>query len=231
MVEIARAERPCSWDTAPGCPEGSRPKRRGMRSRHLDDFATPSSGSPISTKWKSLCSPFCSGSGICPRLIQWALTTIRLSAACRKTSVNRATGSLPDAMMSASTCPGPTDGNWSTSPTSSRAACSGTARVGAFSTSRSRRRPAGRSRGRCPRFERTRRAWGRFPGGDGWSWPRCPSARSCAWRPAGRRRQQDTNALGDQDAQDRVERAGLADAGTAGHHDMLEDRTRRTASR
>ena len=34
--------------------------------------------------------------------------------------------------MSASTCPGPTEGNWSTSPTSSKALGSGIALVSAF---------------------------------------------------------------------------------------------------
>src|SRR5277367_1509225 len=53
---------------------------------------------------------------------------MRLSAAWRKTSVKRMTGTAPEAMMSASTCPGPTEGSWSTSPTSSSAAWSGKAR-------------------------------------------------------------------------------------------------------
>ena len=53
---------------------------------------------------------------------------MRLSAAWRKTSVKRTTGTAPEPMMSASTCPGPTDGSWSTSPTSSNAARSGKAR-------------------------------------------------------------------------------------------------------
>jgi len=52
---------------------------------------------------------------------------IRLSAAWRKTSVKRTTGMAPDAMTSANTCPGPTEGSWSTSPTSSSAARSGKA--------------------------------------------------------------------------------------------------------
>ena len=52
---------------------------------------------------------------------------IRLAAACRKTSVSRTTGMAPDPMMSARTCPGPTDGSWSMSPTMSSAALSGTA--------------------------------------------------------------------------------------------------------
>ena len=50
-------------------------------------------------------------SGISPRLIRWALTMIRLAAACRNTSVNRATGRRREPMISPRTCPGPTDGN------------------------------------------------------------------------------------------------------------------------
>ena len=42
-------------------------------------------------------------------------------------SCKRTTGTAPEAMMSASTCPGPTEGSWSTSPTISNAASSGTA--------------------------------------------------------------------------------------------------------
>ena len=62
-----------------------------------------------------------------PRLMPWAVVTIRLCAAWRNTSVNRTTGTAPEAMMSASTWPGPTEGSWSTSPTISSAASSGTA--------------------------------------------------------------------------------------------------------
>ena len=62
-----------------------------------------------------------------PRLMPWAVVTIRLCAAWRNTSVRRTTGTAPEAMMSASTCPGPTEGSWSTSPTISSADPSGTA--------------------------------------------------------------------------------------------------------
>ena len=62
-----------------------------------------------------------------PRLISWAVVTIRLCAAWRNTSVNRTTGTAAEAMMSASTWPGPTESSWSTSPTFSNAAPSGTA--------------------------------------------------------------------------------------------------------
>ena len=43
-------------------------------------------------------------------------------SACRNTSARRATGTRPDSMMSRSTWPGPTDGSWSTSPTSTSVA-------------------------------------------------------------------------------------------------------------
>ena len=46
-----------------------------------------------------------------PRLIPWAVVTIRLRAAWRNTSVNRTTGTAAEAMMSASTWPGPTEGS------------------------------------------------------------------------------------------------------------------------
>ena len=59
-----------------------------------------------------------------PWLIRCALMMMRLSAACRNTSVSRTTGTAPEPMMSASTWPGPTDGSWSTSPTRINAAWS-----------------------------------------------------------------------------------------------------------
>src|SRR5208282_1112643 len=59
--------------------------------------------------------------------MRWALMMIRLAAACRNTSVNRTTGTAPELMMSAKTCPGPTDGSWSISPTINSAALSGVA--------------------------------------------------------------------------------------------------------
>src|SRR6266487_4284583 len=52
---------------------------------------------------------------------------IWLLAVWRNTSVRRTTGTAPLAIMSASTWPGPTEGNWSTSPTTSRAAMLGIA--------------------------------------------------------------------------------------------------------
>src|SRR5271166_3537125 len=53
--------------------------------------------------------------------MRWAFMMIRLAAACRNTSVKRTTGTAPEPMMSVSTCPGPTDGSWSISPTMSSA--------------------------------------------------------------------------------------------------------------
>ena len=59
--------------------------------------------------------------------MRWALMMMRLCAACRNTSVRRTTGTAPDEITSANTWPGPTEGSWSMSPTSKRAALSGTA--------------------------------------------------------------------------------------------------------
>ncbi len=53
---------------------------------------------------------------------------IRLWAACRKTSVRRTTGTTLLSITCRSTMPGPTDGNWSISPTKSRLAFGGRAR-------------------------------------------------------------------------------------------------------
>ena len=72
-----------------------------------------------------------------PRLMPWAVVTIRLLAAWRNTSVRRTTGTAPEAMTSASTWPLPTEGSWSTSPTISSAAWSGTAATWNFPNSSS----------------------------------------------------------------------------------------------
>src|SRR5215813_9608562 len=53
--------------------------------------------------------------------MRWALVIMRLCAACRNTSVRRTTGRAPDEMRSDMTCPGPTEGSWSMSPTTSKA--------------------------------------------------------------------------------------------------------------
>jgi hypothetical protein len=57
---------------------------------------------------------------------------IRLWAACLNTSVSRTTGTAPDAIMSASTWPGPTEGSWSMSPPIRRAALSENAFISAL---------------------------------------------------------------------------------------------------
>jgi hypothetical protein len=70
---------------------------------------------------KSLSASGLPRSGMRPWLIWWALVMILLAAAWRNTSVSRTTGTAPDPMMSASTWPGPTEGSWSMSPTTSSA--------------------------------------------------------------------------------------------------------------
>ena len=71
-------------------------------------------------------------SGSSPWLTAWAARTIQLCPAWRKISVSRTTGTAPEAIRSASTVPGPTDGSWSTSPTSTTHAHGGTARSSWF---------------------------------------------------------------------------------------------------
>ena len=108
---------------------GSRPNRAGMRSSTTRTIlATPSSGSRQRRNGNRCRFGSRAQSGIRPWLMRWALAMIWLSAAWRKISVSRTTGTAPEPMMSASTWPGPTDGSWSTSPTRISAASSGTAR-------------------------------------------------------------------------------------------------------
>ena len=96
--------------------------------------AAPTNGG---SRWQDLPIP---NSSFCPRLRSAKIAGVGLPAnvkgeAARKvvdkliraglleevhagdTSVRRTTGTAPDAMTSASTCPGPTEGNWSMSPT------------------------------------------------------------------------------------------------------------------
>ena len=54
--------------------------------------------------------------------MRWALTMIFEEAAWRKISVSRTVGTAEEPIMSASTAPGPTEGSWSTSPTSKQGA-------------------------------------------------------------------------------------------------------------
>ena len=55
--------------------------------------------------------------GYSPATIGWALVTIRLSAAWRKTCFSSTVGMQPESIRSRSTFPGPTLGSWSESPT------------------------------------------------------------------------------------------------------------------
>ncbi len=52
---------------------------------------------------------------------------IRLPWACRKIRLKRTTGIRPEEMISFSTFPAPTEGNWSVSPTMISVICSGMA--------------------------------------------------------------------------------------------------------
>src|SRR5712691_547664 len=52
---------------------------------------------------------------------------ILLLAACQNTAVSRTTGTAALSMRSCKTMPGPTEGSWSTSPTRTNPAASGTA--------------------------------------------------------------------------------------------------------
>src|SRR5699024_1832431 len=64
--------------------------------------------------------------GGAPVLIRWALVTTPDCCACRKTWVNRTLGTgEPSSSRSRNTCPAPTEGSWSTSPTNSRCAPGG----------------------------------------------------------------------------------------------------------
>ena len=62
----------------------------------------------------------CEKTGISPWLMRWALVMMWEPAAWRKITLSRVRGALPEAITSRSTSPAPTDGSWSTSPTSSR---------------------------------------------------------------------------------------------------------------
>ncbi len=72
--------------------------------------STISSGSLRSMKKKSPSLSTDSWIGITPWLTRWALTTIRLRSAWRKISVSRTTSTASERIRSASTRPGPTDG-------------------------------------------------------------------------------------------------------------------------
>jgi hypothetical protein len=108
MIEV-----PCSEDASVHraqhlhVPEWIKPESAGDALgddlHQLDDTVVSFNGVEVA----GLAPPRFDTSGICPLLMRCALTTMRLSAACLKTSVRRATGTRPELLMSASTCPGP----------------------------------------------------------------------------------------------------------------------------
>ncbi len=67
----------------------------------------------------------------------WAPTTMALVRAWRKISSRRTTGTAPESMRSASTAPGPTEGSWSRSPTSTSRPSVGRASSRAWNSSMS----------------------------------------------------------------------------------------------
>ena len=167
-------------------------------------------------------------SGISPRLIRWALMTMRLSAAWRNTSVSRTTGTAAESITSASTCPGPD--RWQLIDV-------------AHQQQRGVRRHGAQQRGHQRHVDHRGLvdhdqvaveglalvapeppvASGSLPAADGWSWPRARSPPTAARRAAGRRAQRRPDPLGHQDLQDGVEQRGLADARAAGHDQHLRD--------
>src|SRR5580693_3969140 len=102
-----------------------RPGRAGIRRATMS--VTRSAVCSPSSQPNQKKSPKPASAGSCPALIRCALTTIPDCCACRKIFVSRTTGSDPAASRSRSTSPAPTDGSWSTSPTSSRCAPGATA--------------------------------------------------------------------------------------------------------
>src|SRR3984893_67322 len=151
---------------------------------------------------------------------------MRLSAAWRKISVNLTTGTAPEAMMSARTCPGPTDGSVSTSPTSSNAARVGrarnTARISGTSTietssttSRSQSSDASSLRRKPPVLGSvSSRRWIVFA-----SIPVLSERRLAGTTSGGAER--DCDGLREQDLDDGVDQGCLSNAGTAGDHQHL----------
>ena len=151
---------------------------------------------------------------------------IRLCAAWRNTSVSRTTGTAPEPMMSASTCPGPTEGSWSTSPTRISAARRGTALSRRVHQRHVDHRDLVHDQqvalervllvaleaalGRVG-LEQAVQGPGLEPGG----------LAQPLGRPAGGRRQGDGRRLGLEDLEDGVDQRGLADARPAGDHQHL----------
>src|SRR5262249_25320338 len=150
--------------------------------------------------------------------MRWALVMIRLRAAWRNTSVSRTAGTAPDEIMSARTCPGPTEGSWSMSPTIKRAALSGTALKSACismtstieaSSTTSRSQSSGLS---SPRLKPP------FLGSTSssrWIVLASKPVASVMLRPVGAHSRR--AALRCEDAQDRLDDGGFADARPAGH--------------
>src|ERR1035437_5691008 len=172
-------------------------------------------------KKKSDSPPLAETSGIWPSLIRWALMMIRLCAACRNTSARRTTGTTLLSITCCSTMPGPTDGNWSMSPTKSRLAFGGRARsrfamsvTSTIEVSSTTRRS--QSKGFAsfrPKPPVAGLDFGRGGVGFGLAAGRARQALGC---PAGGRTQEATHFLGPQDQQDGVDQSGLAHAGPTG---------------
>src|SRR5580704_14112180 len=163
-----------------------------------------------------------------PWFILCALVMILLCAACRNTSVSRTTGTAPEAMMSARTCPGPTEGNWSMSPTMRRALLSGTAFSSACismtstievssTTSRSHRvvHIAFEAAALRVCLEQPMNRLGLKAGGLG-------HALGCA---AGRGAKEQVDALRSENAQDRIDEGRLADSWAAGNDEHLRQQS------
>ena len=111
------------------------PNFRGMRcATRSTTRSAVASGSSAPNRKKSGCSPNTGGR---PALIRCALTTTPDCWACRKMVVSRTRGMVSAASTSRSTSPAPTEGSWSTSPTSSRCAPGGTALISLLARIRS----------------------------------------------------------------------------------------------
>ena len=87
--------------------------------------ATRAAVASVSSQLNQKKSGYPVSAGGRPALTLWALTTMPDCCACRKIFVSRTTGSVPAPIRSRSTSPAPTEGSWSTSPTSSRCAPGG----------------------------------------------------------------------------------------------------------
>src|SRR6185312_471983 len=150
--------------------------------------------------------------------------------ACRKILVSRTTGSVPAVSRSRSTSPAPTEGSWSTSPTSSRCAPGGTALTSwlaritstievSSTTTRSASRGLSASKDGSPPG---RRASSRWMVADQFGQP--------FGGPAGGGGQHDRGALGAGQFHHGADGEGLAAAGAAGQDRDLAVRASRTAS-